>query len=421
MESPAHWFAALRHPNFRLFWYGQLVSLVGTWMQNIGLSWLVLKLTGSPVLLGLANAAQFLPIMLFSLFAGPLVDRFNKRRLLLLTQGALMFLAACLAAITFLGVVQYWMVLLFSLVLGAVNTVDIPTRQSFVVELAGKDDLMNAISLNSMAFNLTRIAGPAIGGILIALIGIGPCFLLNALSFSAVLAALLRIRVPARARPALPGGRFSGVAASAAEGLRYIAGRPAILLPILLLGLTSTFVINYQTVVPVFAEKVLRGDASHFGFLMTAMGAGSFLAALGLAVRSRRGPRPQTLYAGALGMSLSLGLCAFTADFWLSCLLFALVGFCTISFTATCNALVQTQSADDMRGRVMSVYSLVFGGVTPIGALYAGGLIDLAGTSACLLVSGAVGAAATLAVGGLALARVRRARPLGQPGPADPY
>lgn len=398
-------FPALKHRNFRLFWIGQLVSLSGTWMQNIALSWLVLQLTDSPWLLGVNNAIQFLPIMLFSLFAGPLVDRFPKRTMLIFTQSALLTLALILTIVTATGLVQYWMLLLFSLILGLINTIDIPTRQAFIIELVGGADIMNAISLNSMAFNLTRIIGPAIGGLLIALIGIAPCFLINALSFVAVVDALFLIKLPPTHITSPANGRFSGVLASAWEGLVYIKERPPILLPIILLAITSTFVINFQTVVPAFAAKVLAGDARHFGFLMTAMGIGSFLAALSLAARSKQGPRPMVLLGGALGMSVFLGICGLQSDFLLSCILLAVCGFFTVIFTASSNVQVQMNSDNHMRGRVMSVYSLVFGGVTPIGSLYAGALIDGVGTNACLWISGIIGVITSLVIGGLVVRR----------------
>lgn len=394
-------FPSLRHRNFRLFWLGQCVSLVGTWMQNIGLSWLVFKLTGSSLLLGAVNAAQFLPILLFSLFMGPLVDRFPKKPILLVTQSAMLVLASALAVITATGHADYRIILIFAFTLGLVNTIDIPTRQSFMIELVGREDLMNAISLNSAAFNVSRIAGPAVAGMLIAYIGIAPCFLINAVSFLGVIIALIFIDAPRIQAAELPKGRFSGILPSIGEGLSYIVKTPSLFLPMLLLALTSTFVINYQTVIPVFAVQTLGGDAIHFGFLMTSMGIGSLLGALTLASRSQKGPRILILLSGAMGMSVFFGVCGLQSNYALSCLLLGLTGFFTIAFATTCNAQVQINSADHMRGRVMSVYSLVFGGVTPIGSLYAGKLIDIAGTGFCMVFSGIIGILSTAVIGGM--------------------
>ena len=419
LSSP---FPALRQRNFRYFWFGQIVSLVGTWMQNIGLAWLVIKLTNSPFLLGLVSAMQFLPVMLFSLFAGPFVDRFPKRKMLLFTQSALMVLALVMVIITGLGIVQYWMIIVLSVLLGFINTLDIPTRQSFVIELAGREHLVNAISLNSAAFNTARMVGPAVAGILIGLVGIAPCFLLNALSFVAVLWALMCISLPHRVRQPVEGHRlFQGVLASVGEGLAYVRARPALLLPLLQIGLLSTIVINYSVFVPVFARRQLKGDAIHFGLLMTSMGIGSLVAALRLAVRSRRGPQLRSLTLGAVGMSAFFLLTGFQTDFLLSGVCLGLTGFFTITFTASANAWVQLQSGDSMRGRVMSIYALVFGGVTPIGSLYAGWIIDAVGISPAIIVSGVLGLLSTLGIVVVALfwSRHRVEHPLRGQEPDD--
>lgn len=398
-------FPALRQKNFRYFWCGQIVSLVGTWMQNIGLSWLVIKLTDSPFLLGLVSAMQFLPVMLFSLFAGPFVDRFPKRKVLLFTQSALMGLAVIMALITGLGIVQYWMVVGLSLVLGCVNTLDIPTRQSFVIELSGREHLVNAISLNSAAFNTARMVGPAVAGMMIGLVGIAPCFLINALSFLAVLWALMCISLPEKVIDKLhPTKLFQGVLFSVRQGLGYVKARPVLFLPLLHIGLLSTVVINYVVFVPVFARQQIKGDAIHFGLLMAAMGIGSLLAAIRLAVRSQRGPQIRSLALGALGMSSFLLLSGFQTNFFIAALFLGLTGFSTITFTATANAWVQLHAGDSMRGRVMSLYALMFGGVTPIGSLYAGWLVDALGVGPAMIVSGIVGLVTT---GGIALAVYR--------------
>jgi MFS family permease len=391
------YFPALEQRNFRLFWVGQCVSLVGTWMQNVGQAWLVLELTGSPTKLGLVSALQFLPMMLFSLLAGPLIDRFPKRRTLLITQTALMLLALALAILTATHLVRYWTVLVLALLLGIVNLFDMPTRQAYVIELSGRDALMNAVSLNSAAFNLARIVGPAVAGIMMETMGIAPCFFLNSISFFAVIGSLFFI--DAAAPPvAKPMEGIRDVLASAAEGISYIRKRGEIAFPLILLAIISTIVINYNIFVPTFARGPLGLGASGYGFLMTAMGIGSLVAALLLAVRSGMGPSKRRLYGGAIGMCLALALCGAQHVYALSVLLLGIVGFCTIFFAASTNATIQLNSDDAHRGRVMSAYSLVMAGVTPIGALYAGGFTGLAGPSLAMLASGASGLVAVIAL-----------------------
>lgn len=402
----ARLFPSLRSRDFRVFWIGQCVSLVGTWMQNVGQAWLVLDLTGSSAKLGLVSAAQFLPMMLLSLFAGPFVDRLPKRKVLIATQCSLMALAAALATITAFGIARFWMILVLALLLGFVNLIDVPTRQSYVIELCGRESLMNAVSLNSAAFNLARIVGPAAAGLLIEAIGIAPCFFLNALSFAGTIAALVVIR----ARPSSESTPVKGLRdllSSAGEGLRYVLSKKEILLPLGLLAAVSTFVINYNVLVPTFARGPLGRGASGYGFLMTSLGLGSLAAALSLAATSRGGPRTARIYGGSAGLCAALAACGLQRSYALSCVLLAIVGFCTISLTASTNASVQLASEDAYRGRVMSVYSLVFGGVTPIGALYAGAVTEAAGSAACMVLSGSLGLAATVA----ALAQRRRRKP----------
>ena len=363
-------------------------------MQNIGQDWLVLELTGSAAKLSIVTALQFLPMMLFSLFAGPFIDRFPKRRTLIFTQSALALLAFTLATLTATHLIRYWMVLVLAFLLGMVTLIDNPTRQSFVIELSGREALMNAVSLNSAAFNTARIFGPGIAGLLIEAIGIAPCFYLNALSFLAVIGALLFVDTPPRAF-ARPMVNVRAVLASTRDGLAYIRDRSEIALPLILMAIVSTVVINYNVFVPTFAKLSLGRTASGYGFLMTSMGIGSLIAALTLAVRSAAGPTRLRLFGGAVGMCVTILLCGLQRSYLLSCLLLGLTGFATISFATSTNATIQLASDDDHRGRVMSVYSLVFGGVTPIGALYAGAVSEVAGPAFCMSLSGAIGLAAT--------------------------
>ena len=393
-------FPALTHRNFRLFFVGQCVSLIGTWMQNIGQAWLVLQLTSgqadAPFKLGLVSALQFLPMMLFSLFAGTLVDRFPKRSVLIVTQSSLAVLAAVLATITALGIARYWHVLVLALLLGVVQTLDMPTRQSFFVELVGKKDLMNAIGLNSTLFNLARILGPAVAGLLISLVGIAACFYLNAASFLAVIAGLALMRIPRTKEPRPVERTLGTVLLDIREGLDYVRHVPAILYPLLLLAILSTFVINFNVLVPIFATQNLGQEAAGYGLLMTSLGLGSFLGALRITTRSGSGARFSVLLGGAAGMCILLPVLGFVRSYPLACLTLLCIGFCTISFTTLVNTKIQLTTEDRMRGRVMSLFSLVFGGVIPIGSLYAGKLTEVAGATGCMLVSGAIGFVGTL-------------------------
>lgn len=397
-------FPALGQRNFRIFWMGQLVSVVGTWMQNVGQSWLVLELTGSAAKLSVVSALQFLPMMFLSLFVGPFVDRFPKRRILILTQSALAILALLLAVLTATGLVRYWMVLVLAFLLGLVRLVDNPTRQSFVIELSGRGALMNAVSLNSAAFNTARVFGPALAGLLIEAIGIAPCFFLNSLSFVAVILALRRLDAPPVASDR-PVRSVKEMLSSTADGLSYIARRGEIALPLALMAIISTVVLNYNVFVPIFAKSALGRSASGFGFLMTSMGIGSLLAALSLAVTSARGPSFLKLFGGAIGMCLALLVCGLQRNYALSCVLLGFTGYFTITFSTSTNASIQLASEDSYRGRVMSVYALVFNGVTPIGSLYAGFLSEAIGPGATMVVSGGIGLGAA---GFLLLRRLKR-------------
>ncbi len=389
-------FPALRHRNYRLFWFGQCISLIGTWMQNIGQSWLVLQLTHSALKLSIVTMVQFLPMMFFALFAGTLVDRFPKRKVLIFTQSSLGVLAAILASLTYFKVVQYWHLLVLALLLGVVNTLDMPTRQSFFVELVGKEDLMNAIALNSSIFNLARMLGPAVAGLLIGLVGIAVCFYINALSFLAVIAGLWMISIPTQIISNNSVDSFKHIIPDIFEGLRYIRGKEIILQPLLLLAVTSTFVMNFNVLIPVFAKQNLSQNATGYGFLMTCMGIGSFIGALTLAARSKAGPKLKYLVGGAIVMSTFLALLGLEKDYKLACITLFIIGFSSITFTALVNSTIQLNSADNMRGRVMSVYSLVFGGVTPIGSLFAGNTSEYVGAPSCMIISGIIGIVATL-------------------------
>ncbi len=362
-------FRSLRHRNFRLFFSGQLISLIGTWMQNVGQAWLVLQLTHSAFKLGVVSALQFTPMLFLSFFAGPFIDYFSKRKIIIFTQTALMLLAFTLAILDWTGVVQYWHIVILATLLGIVNTIDMPARQSFIIEMVGKEDLMNAIAMNSSIFNAARAVGPAIAGMLIGAAGTAVCFFVNGLSFLAVLAGLLLMKFESK-----PSGipRSYRVLQDIKEAIRYINGTPVVLITILLVAVVSIFGTNFNVLVPVFARQELHRDAAGFGFLMSSFGAGALVGAVSLAALSKLGPKPSLLLGGGTGLSLSLILIGLQRTYGLTALLLALAGWCMVTFFGMANTTVQLNTDDRLRGRVMSIYTFTFGGLTPFGSIFAG-------------------------------------------------
>jgi MFS family permease len=396
VEKLEYSFPALKHRNFRLFWFGQMISLIGTWMQNIGQGWLVLELTNSSFLLGLVSAVQFLPVMLFSLFAGVIIDRFPKRKLILFTQISFAISAFILATLTALKIINYWEILALALVNGFLNTIDMPARQSFIIDLVGKKDLMNAIALNSAVFNAARIIGPGIAGILIGKLGYAVCFYLNSASFIAVIIGLILITVEGITPKANDGK--TKIFDDLRDGLRYIKNTPVIFTTILMIAILSTFSMNFNVLVPVFTKDVLHREATDYGLLMSAMGTGALIGALTLASVSRRGVKPVYLFGGGIGLGIFQILIGIQSSYLLTALLLALSGWFMITFNSSANTTIQINAADEFRGRVMSVYSLVFGGVTPIGSLYAGTLSQKFGPHITFIVSGIIALSYTLYV-----------------------
>ncbi len=382
-------FVALRHRNFRLFWTGQLISLIGTWMQTTGQAWLVLQVTKSAWALGLVGALQFLPVLLFSLFGGVLADRLPKRRVILFTQSFALIQATVLWLLVATDTVQLWHIFVLATLLGLTNAVDMPTRQAFVGEMVGRDDLPNAVALNSSIFNMARVVGPGIGGLIIAWLGIAPLFLLNALSFIPVIIGLAMIDLKQlyashRQQTAAKVGTLRSIR----DGLAYIRITPVVLLVITVIGTISLFGINFNVVLPLFATSVLNAGPAGFGLLSSMFGAGSLLSALWLAYRNKKPDIAQMLLASILFCVLE-GLFAISHWYVLSLLLIAGVGFTQIAFTATANTTLQSVTPDHLRGRVMSVYMLVFNGSIPIGNLFTGGLAHLFNAPVALL-AGAV-------------------------------
>lgn len=393
-------FLALRHRNFRLFWFGQLISLIGTWMQTTAQAWLVLELTHSAWLLGLVGALQFLPVMLLSLFGGVLADRIPKRKVLLFTQSFAMLQAAALWILVASGQVHLWHVLLLASLLGLTNSVDMPTRQAFVVEMVGREDLPNAIALNSSLFNMARIIGPGLGGLLIAWLGVAPLFLLNAISFIAVIIGLALINLNnlygqviietlRKNRPK------QSTLQSVREGLAYVSRTPSVFLIIAVVGVISLFGINFNVVLPLFATDVLHAGPEGFGFISSAFGLGSLFSALWLAWGNNK-PNIQQLLLGAFAFCILEILFAISHLYLLSLVLIAGVGFAQIAFSAIANTTVQTVAPDYLRGRVMSVYMLVFAGSVPLGNLFTGGMAHLFGAPIALLLGGAISLVAAI-------------------------
>jgi MFS family permease len=378
---------ALRHRNFRLYFIGQTVSLVGTWMQRIAVGWLVYRLTDSAFLLGVVGFAGQIPIFILAPFAGVLADRWNRHRLLILTQAMAMIQAFVLSCLVISGTVMIWQIIVLSLVLGVVTAFDIPVRQSFVIEMIEeKADLGNAIALNSSMVNAARLLGPSVAGLLIATVGEGVCFLINGFSYMAVIASLIMMRLAREDVRAQTSRAWHDLM----EGLRYVYGFEPIRAIILLLALVSLVGMPYMVLMPVFAKSVLHGGPSALGFLMAASGVGALAGALYLA--SRQGVlglgKMIPIAAGVFGVGL-LGF-SMSRNFFFSLALVTLVGFGQMVQLATSNTLLQTMVDDRQRGRVMGFYTGAFVGMAPVGSLLSGSL------------AGVIGAPWTLFIGGIA-------------------
>ena len=378
-------FRTLRYRNYRLFFAGQCISLIGTWMQQIALSWLVYRLTHSVFLLGMVGFVSQFPTFLFAPFAGVLSDRLNRHHILIFTQSMSMLLAMTLAVLVLTGTIAVWHILLLTLFLGCVNALDIPTRQSFVIYMIDKrEDLGNAIALNSAMFNGARFLGPSVAGLLIAAVGEGICFLLNGLSYLAVIAALLSMKLP----PVHSESIKANMLHDFKEGLAYTFGSQPIRSILLLLALTSFMGVPYAVLMPAFARDILHGGPHTLGFLMSATGAGALLGAVYLA--SRRSiiglGKIIPITAGIFGM----GLIGFSLSriLWLSLLLMFIAGFGIMVQVASSNTLLQTIVDDNMRGRVMSFFAVSFMGMAPFGSLLAGSLAGIMGVANTLMMGG---------------------------------
>ncbi|MGO9180014.1 MAG: MFS transporter [Candidatus Limnocylindrales bacterium] len=394
---------ALRHRNFRFFFFGQLISVTGTWMQTLAQSWLMGTLVGwnhAVVYIGLLGVVQFLPVLVLGLFGGIIADAWPKRQTVIGTQTAAGVLALVLGGLVFFRVVAVWHVFVLAFLLGLVNAADMPTRQAFVVEMVGGDDISNAVALNSAVFNGARIVGPAIGGVLIALLGTSLCFMLNGLSYGAVVVGLLLMRdSELRPAPRLPmPGSLSEVRENLAEGLRYVWRTPVVLLAIGVIGFVSIFSMNFNVILPVIAASVLNVGPNGFGYLYAAMGAGALAAAVSVAMLAR--PRLRLLIGGGIVLGAGELVLASTTLFPVAMAAVFICGAGAIATSISANTLIQITVPGPLRGRVMSVYTTVFSGSTPIGNGLTGGIGGLWGTPAALLMNGAValGAEAVAAV-----------------------
>ncbi len=375
---------ALRHRNYRLFFLGQLISLTGTWMQSVAQGWLMLRLTDSPALLGLTSAASSLPVLLLSLPAGTVVDCVPKRRLLLITQISAMTLSATLAVLTLTGLVQVWHILTLAMLLGVVTAFDAPARQSFIVEMVGHEDLLNAIALNSSVFNAARSVGPAVAGIVVAAIGEGPAFAVNAVSFIFVLASLLMMRLPPFTGG---GGPRSG---QLREGLAYIVGERRVRTLLIQAGAISLFCFVHLPLLPVFARDVLGSDAGGLGALSATIGLGSLVAALLLAQAGDRLPRGRMLSIAALLYPIIMVAFTTARTLPLAMALLGLAGWAGVTTMALTNTLIQSIVPDALRGRVMSAYTLLLMGLSPMGGMVAGMIAESVGNVPLVVASSAI-------------------------------
>jgi MFS family permease len=377
---------ALRHRNFQLFFSGQLISLIGTWMDTVAESWLVYRLTGSPLLLGTVAFCSQIPVFLCAPIGGAVADRCNRHRIIITTQALSMVVAFILAVLTLTHRVQVWQVMALAAAGGVINAFDVPARQAFLIDMVGREDLLNAIALNSSMFNGARIIGPAVAGVVVTAVGEGWCFMANSASYIAVITGLLLMKLPAREARFRETSPFEDVI----NGFRFVKNTAPIRAILLLLGLVSLVGMPYAVLMPVFAAQILHGGAKALGILMGCTGVGALLGAASLAARVGVKGLGKVIAFAAGGFGAAIIAFSFSHIFWLSCLMLMPVGFCMMVQMASSNTLVQSMVPDTMRGRVMSVYSMMFMGMAPFGAFFAGAIAHH------------IGAPYTVALGGLA-------------------
>ena len=387
-------FASLRHRNFRLFFGGQLISLIGTWMQNTAQGWLVYELTGSKILLGVVAAVGSTPMMLFSILGGSVADRHSKRRIVLCTQSGMMIFAFIFAALVWSGRIRPWQIMVLAALGGLALAFDMPARQAFMVEMTSREDLINAISLNSSIVNGARVVGPSVAGLLMAQVGIAMCFFLNGLSFLAVIAGLWLMRLPEFVAPR----RTASAWAHAGEGFSYVWGQRRMRILLILFAVVGVFGWSYSVLMPAFARDVLNVGQARYGVLLSANGIGALLGALTVATVGSQRNRRVLVLGGLWFFSAMLVLLAWVHNYYLALLLLALAGWGMLLFFSTTNTLLQTGASDEMRGRVMGIWTLVFGGTTPLGGLEAGAVSHYLGVRWAVTIGALVCALAALVV-----------------------
>ena len=394
---------ALRHRDFRVFFAGQAVALVGSWMQQVAQAWLVLSLTDSPLRLGLVGSLNFIPILLFALVGGAVADRLPKRRLLVLTQSLLFCQTAALALLIVTGHVRYWHICVLALVWGIANTIDLPVRQAFVVELAGRADVTSAVALNSAAFNVARIVGPAVGGLLIARAGVAPAYFINAGAFLVVIAALLSVR--ARGMPPPRAGTTIGE--EIREGVGYALRTRRILILLAILFVVSITVFNFSIYVPLFARQVVQRGPEGFGLLMASVGVGAVGGALTLG--ALRVPSLRLLFATGFLSCTGLVVMSTIARFGVAAVVLFALGWVSVMVVAGCQAALQLAAPDRLRGRIMSLHTFIYGGVFPFGAFGVGSISEQWGVPWAFRIAGLFGLAALTLVLGWWRLRAREA------------
>ncbi len=379
-------FASLKYPNYRLWFIGQLASLVGTWAQATAQGYLIYELTKSPAYLGYVSFANGAPTWIFTLYAGAIADRMSRRTLMVITQSSMMILAFILAILTFTNTVQWWHILILSFLLGVSNAFDAPARQAFVLEMVDREDMTNAIALNSTMFNLAMVLGPALGGLIYYALGPGWCFTINGISFIAVIIALLLMKL----KPFMPINSNTSPMSDMKDGLSYVIHHPAVKMLISNLFITTLFGLGIAALIPAWSVVVLGGDAKTNGFLLAARGIGSLMAALTIASLGRFRFRGKIWTVNSILLPIAMIIFAFMT--WLIPALFAMavMGFAFMMIVNLSNAMVQTRIADEMRGRVMGVYTFFFFGAIPIGSLISGWAADVIGEPLTVMISAAI-------------------------------
>lgn len=370
-------FSALKYKNFRYFWTGQCISLLGTWIQRTAQSWLVYSLTKSAFLLGLLGVFQFGPVLLFSLFAGVIIDRFPKKNLLIITQIVFMVQSLVLALLVWLNIVRYWQILILALIFGFAQTLDLPVRQSFYVELVEKDDLLNAISLNSTIINLAKVVGPSIAGVLLVKMGAAACFFINGISFIPVIYGLSKIIVQNN----ILKKNHENIIKEIKDSIMYIVKTDVLRFTVILMIIVCVFSANSEVIIPVFTSEILKMGAKTYSFLLSTFGIGAFCGAIYMASRSKRGLSNVILIADSILISVAQILTYFFSQYYFVAILIGFIGFFYLTFLNMSNSTLQMNITDEYRGRVMSVYALISSGSAPIGNSFAGYVMQTGGAN----------------------------------------